>query len=234
MHIMYRGCFCMRRRSGRRHKGKAGFFLIVLLIVLSIYSFLAIDRKLMPTVLAFSEVKARVIATQAINDAIKAKIKDDIRYQDLIFIKYNEDNRVTLMQANTALMNSIASDVALEIQQNISRIATNSIKIPLGNAFDSQLLAQYGPKIDLKIIPQGTVVVDFATEFEQSGINQTRHKVYLIINTDVRIIVPLASETVRVVANVPIAETVIVGDVPENYIFVPERDLTNVVPKSVN
>jgi len=50
----------MRRRSGRRHKGKVGFILIVFLIVASIYSFLAVDRKLMPTVLAFSEVKASV------------------------------------------------------------------------------------------------------------------------------------------------------------------------------
>jgi len=55
------------------------------------------------------------------------------------------------------------------------------------------------------------------------------HYLYLIIIADVRIIVPLASDTVRVVTNVPIAETIIVGDVPESYINVPKEDFLNVV-----
>lgn len=174
-----------------------------------------------------TDAKARMIATQAINDAVKVKIKNDINYEDLIFVKTDNQGRITMMQANTVLMNSIASDVALEVQQNMRQIVTNKIKVPIGNAFDSQLLAQYGPKINIDIEPQGTVTVDFGTEFKESGINQTIHKVYLIINTDVKIIVPLASDTINVTSTIPIAETVIVGDVPESYITVPAKDILN-------
>jgi sporulation protein YunB len=213
-----------------RYSRKGKFFtLIVILSVLLIYGFIVVDRNIKPTVLALSEVKARVIATQAINDAVKTKLKDDVRYKDLIFVKYDKEGRVTMMQANTVLMNSIASDVALEVQENIRQIATRDIKIPLGNAFKSQLLAQWGPKIKIDIVPQGTVNVDFTTEFEESGINQTRHKIYLVVITDVKIIIPLASETIRIATNIPIAETVIVGDVPESYINVPEEEFLNVV-----
>lgn len=215
----------------RRKKSKKGLFIfLVLFFVFLIYGFLIIDRNVKPTIIAMSEVKARMIATQAINDAVKITIKDDIKYKDLIFVKTDNEGKITMMQANTVMMNSIASDVALEVQRQMRQIAVNSIKIPLGNAFNSQLLAQYGPKIKLDIIPHGTVTVDFATEFNESGINQTIHKVFLIINTNVKIIVPLASDTVNVTATVPIAETIIVGDVPENYIFVPEDDFLNVVP----
>ncbi|WP_202709182.1 sporulation protein YunB, partial [Sporosalibacterium faouarense] len=189
--------------------------------------FILVDRNLKPTIIAMSEVKARMVATQAINDAVKEKIKNDIDYNDLIFVKTDNEGKITLMHANTVLMNNIASDVALEVQQNMREIAPNSIEIPLGNAFDSQILAQYGPKVKIDIVPAGTVTVDFATEFEESGINQTIHKVYLNINTDVKIIVPLASETVNVATTIPIAETVIVGDVPESYIFVPESEVLN-------
>lgn len=213
-----------------KNRGRNKLFIIIVIITtLIIYGFIVLDRNIKPSVLAISEVKARIIATQAINDSIKAKIKDDIKYKDLIFVKYDNEGKVTMMQANTVLMNSIASDVALEVQNNIRQISTSNVEIPLGNAFNSQLLSQYGPKIKLRIVPQGTVTVDFATEFEESGINQTRHKVYLIIITNVRIIVPLASDTIRIATTIPIAETIIVGDVPESYINVPEEEFLNVV-----
>ncbi len=221
--------FALKRRRKSR-KRKITFVFLVAVFVLIIYGFIVFDQNIKPTILALSEVKARMIATQAVNDAIKSKIKDDIKYQDLIFVKTDNEGKITMMQANTVLMNSIASDVALEIQNKMRRLSINSIDVPLGNAFDSQLLAQFGPRIKMNIVPQGTVSVDFATEFKESGINQTIHKVFLIINTNVRIIVPLASETVNVTANVPIAETIIIGDVPENYIYVPEEEFLNVVP----
>ena len=213
----------------RRNRKKKCFIAIVITIVLFIYGFIILDRSIKPTVLAISEVQARKFATQAINEAVKDKIKDDIKYKDLIFVKYDKDGKVTMMQANTVLMNSIASDVALEVQQNIREIGSGTIKIPLGNALNSQILSQYGPKIELNIVPQGSVSVDFTTEFIESGINQTVHKVYLIIIADVRIIVPLASDTIKIVTNIPIAETIIVGDVPESYIFVPKDEVLNVV-----
>lgn len=81
----------------------------------------------------------------------------------------------------------------------------------------------------MKMTPQGSVTVDFTSEFIESGINQTVHRVILIIKTNVRIIVPLATETEKVITQIPIAETVIVGEVPDSYISVPEKDFLNVV-----
>lgn len=194
--------------------------------MLVIYIFVIIDRNVRPTVLAVSEVQARVIATQIINDAVKENINDDIRYQDLIYIQYDNSGRVTLMQANTILMNDIASDVASEVQAKMRKISMSTIKIPLGNVMDSNIIK--GPKINIKIVPQGSVSVDFATEFEESGINQTRHMIYLIITSDVRIIAPLASDTVRVSVNIPIAETVIVGEVPKSFLKLPKNDILDI------
>ncbi|KNF09253.1 sporulation protein YunB [Gottschalkia purinilytica] len=203
------------------------FLTIIFIIVLTIYGYNLINNNIKPTIRAVCEVQAKKIATQAINDAVKNKIKDDIKYKDLIFTKQDNEGKITMMQANTALMNSVASDVALEVQEKIRQISAGTIKIPLGNILDSQLFS--GPKFKLELQPQGSVTTDFTTDFIESGINQTIHKVYLSITTDVRIIFPLVSDTVRITSNVPIAETVIIGDVPENYISVPEDKFLNIV-----
>jgi sporulation protein YunB len=195
--------------------------------MLNIYLYRFIDKNIKPTVTAISEIKARSVTTQAINDTIKMKIKRDINYNDLIFVKYDNEGKVTLMQANTILMNSIAAEVAIEVQEQLKQISKAKIKVPLSNAFDTQLITL--PSIGIEIIPQGAVAVDFATEFESSGINQTRHRIYIIVVTDIKMIVPLVSENLRITTNIPIAETIIVGDVPEQYINVPKENILNVV-----
>ncbi len=63
-------------------------------------------------------------------------------------------------------------------------MSKTKIKVPLSNAFNTQILTL--PSIGIQIIPQGAVSVDFATEFESSGINQTRHRIYIIVMTDIK------------------------------------------------
>ncbi|ABR48382.1 Sporulation protein YunB [Alkaliphilus metalliredigens QYMF] len=217
----------------RRRKNYKKYVLIaftLLVTIIAIYSFTYIDRKIMPTVQALGELKAQELTTRAINESISVVIRQDIEYEDLVSIKEDEEGNITLMQANTMLMNRIASDVALTIQEHLKQIKTTSDRIPLGNALGSQLLAQYGPKIKLSVTPLGMVDVNFGTEFEHSGINQTRHRIFLVVNTSVRVIVPFSGSTIHVTTYVPVAETVIVGRVPMNYINVPRDQFLNIAP----
>ena len=79
------------------------------------------------------------------------------------------------------------------------------------------MLAGLGPKIKVKIIPTGTVNIEFKTEFLSSGINQTRHRIYLEIKSKMGIVAPFVSQRVEVINEINIAETVLIGEVPETY-----------------
>ena len=127
-------------------------------------------------------------------------------------------------------MNKLASDVALDIQEKLKQIKTASAYIPIGNALRSQILAQYGPSLKVGIEPVGIVNVDFGTDFQSSGINQTRHRIFLIIKTKIKVIIPLTSSIKEVVTQMPVCETIVVGKVPDNYVNVPREDLTNILP----
>lgn len=76
---------------------------LVLLLLFIIYSFLFVDQKIKPAVLAIAQVKAREIATRAINEAVNDRVSGDIKYQDLIFIRTDDDGNVTMMQANACM-----------------------------------------------------------------------------------------------------------------------------------
>ncbi len=212
----------------KQQKGKLKAFIsIIVIALLGIYGFLFVDKKIKPAVIAIAEVKAREIATRAINESLNTEMSQKIRYQDLISIQTDTEGNITMMQANTMAMNKLASEVALAVQDNIKQIQASSVKVPLGNVLESPLLARYGPKINIVVTPIGMANVDFKTEFEESGINQTRHRIYLVVKTNVQIIVPFSTNTATVESSVPIAETIIVGKVPNSYIFVPEDDVLN-------
>lgn len=210
-----------------RHKKKKiiSYLIMVFTVVLGIYVYNIINNNIRPTILAMCEIEARRIATESINHSVKNNIKEEIKYQDLLLIKQDKQGKVTMIQANTGLMNSIASEIAGEIQRELKTMSGAKISIPIGNALNSQLIP--GPKIKLDLEHHGNVSASFSTEFLQSGINQTVHRVYLTIITDVKIVIPLISDTVSVKVNIPIAETIIIGDVPENYINMPKDEMLN-------
>jgi sporulation protein YunB len=188
----------------------------MLFILCLIGGFLFADHQLRPTIQAKAEARARVIATTSINQAIQEKVAKNIRYEDLISVKVDNRGRVVLMQPNTGEINRLASDATIAVQQLMVN-TRDKIYIPLGQLLGSQILAGSGPDIPIIIVPVGTVESRVHDIFEQAGINQTRHKIYLEVKTTVRIIVPLFQSNVQIKTEVPLTEAIIMGEVPQVY-----------------
>ena len=205
-------------------------FIILFIVSVLIGTFLYIDRTLRPTITVLAETKALEIANKSINKSVADVVKGQINYQDLMDVKLDSDGKITMIQANTVLMNTIASDVALDIQDELKKIKSTSSYIPIGTALGSPILATYGPKLKISIEPIGTVTVNFKTDFESSGINQTRHIVYIDVNTKARVVIPLTTTTQEINVQIPICETIIVGNVPQSYVNIPEASVQSIVP----
>ncbi|MBZ4665703.1 sporulation protein YunB [Mahella sp.] len=209
--------------SKKRHKWNL-FIVLIVAVVMFALVFEWIDRSIAPTVLALSSAKARVIATQAINVAVNKKLADGISYDQLITAITDDNGRVTMLQANTMRMNKLGSETALAVLDEMKSVSSTIIKVPIGSVLGGDILAGRGPYINIKILPVGSVVNDFVTEFENAGINQTRHKIYLRVKAHIKVVIPLNSQELEVVSQVPIAETVIVGNVPQSYVNLQEPD----------
>ena len=111
---------------------------------------------------------------------------------------------------------------AIAAQENIDLLADEGIVLPLGSALGSGIFSGKGPRVRFEILPVGTVKTTFVTEFESAGINQTRHKISLEATASVRIVLPSGARTVSVQASALMAESILIGEVPQSYIQVPE------------
>lgn len=193
-------------------------FVIISLFLLITVGFMYVDKSLTPTIKVLAETKAEEIASRSINKAVGDIIKDKINYSDLVLTKSDANGKISMVQSNTILMNQIASDVAIQIQNELKKEKTTTSYIPIGTALGSPILAKYGPQVKVSIEPIGTVNVNFSTKFEDAGINQTRHRIYLEVKAQVNVVIPLSTEPKEVKAQVPICETIIIGEVPQSYV----------------
>jgi sporulation protein YunB len=192
-------------------------FAVLAALVILIGGFIIFERHLKPTIQAIAEAEARWAATDAINQAIKDKIAN-IDYNQLIIVQKDTQGQIVLMQPNIARINQLASDTTLAIQASLENLDDKRFYIPVGQVLGSQLLANYGPRVQVSIYPVGTVQTNVLNRFEEAGINQTRLQLYLDIETQVRVVVPLISSDITVDTQVPITDTVIVGRVPDFYV----------------
>lgn len=194
-----------------------GAFWLFVLLTSTVLTFIVIDRRLRPTLLQFAETRAQVLATRAVNQAITEKVAGSIHYEDLFSVKTDSRGKIVMIQQNTAEVNRLASQATMAVQETLRQITDERIVIPLGQIMGSQLLASYGPKIVVTVVPVGTVTTRVNDRFQQEGINQTRHRIYLQITGQIRIIIPLMSSMVTVVSEVPITDATVLGEVPQVY-----------------
>lgn len=218
-----------RKNKGQKKSTMKAFLFLVLIFLVTIYGFLFMDNKIKPYVFSIAQMRVKEITNKAVNESVHTAFSDEMDYNKLIHIETDNEGKIVSLQANTVLMNTLSSNMTLLIQNNIRNVTSSQIMIPIGSILGSQILSQYGPRLKLNIVPIGMAKVNFKTEFEDSGINQTRHKIFLEVETYAKIIIPFSSETINIKTIVPVAETVIVGDVPQSYIFIPENEVPNII-----
>lgn len=198
-------------------------------LILFIYSFWQLETNLKPTLLTMAEARATIIATQTITRVINENVGRSIDTNRLVNVHLDNRGRVVLIQPNTMEFNRLATETTMQVQDGLKEITEEKIYIPMGQVLGSPILASLGPKIVVTIFPVGTVEVKVIDKFEQAGINQTRHLVYLSATTNMRIVVPLVSKSVVVTTQVPIAEYIVVGEVPSTYLQLPFN-----IPEDIN
>lgn len=151
-----------------------------------------------------------------INDAIDKQIEvGDIQYDRIVYFEKDLDGRITALKTNMSEVNRLKTAILNLINDEILAMDTSSLGIPLGNLILPELLSDKGPEIPVHILSIRNSDAAFGSNFTQAGINQTLHQLTMDIYVDVAILVLGNTEIFSVSAQVVVAETVIVGQVPD-------------------
>ena len=153
------------------------------------------------------------------NDAIARQIATgDIAYDRLVFFEKDLEGRITALKTNMSEVNRLKTEILDLINEGILALDTSDIGIPLGSLFLPELLSGKGPAIPVHILSIRNSDARFVSHFSQAGINQTLHQLNMEVSIDVAVLVLGETNSSTVTSQVMVAETVIVGDVPQTFL----------------
>lgn len=158
------------------------------------------------------------IVTAVVNNAVSDIIDaDGYDFDYFVSLDKNSDGEVTAISSNMAHINALSAQILDRVISSTENGVLN-IKIPVGNLTGSNLLVGKGPDVSVDIIMLTSSRVDFKSEIFSSGINQTKYQLMLEVSVDIDVLIPWGTDSATVITEVLVADTVIVGKVPQTYL----------------
>lgn len=175
-------------------------------------------KYLRPRILTISQSYAENEVSMIIDQEVKRiMLEEFLSYDKITIINRDSSGRVTSISANSVLINNFANELDIKIGDRIDNNDVIENKVYISSLIGSDLFSGIGPKIPIRFQPVSVTHADITHSFEEAGINQTIHTITLLITVDIEILLPFAHSIITVKSEMPIAQTLIVGTVPEAY-----------------
>ena len=205
-----------RRLSGKKRALLLSTFLLAALLSLAVVAMTHLKPVL--TSLATARVSNTVngIVTAAVNETVYS---GGVDYDRLISFEKDNEGRITAVKSNMAECNRLQSAIIDEVLEKLSEVTTKELSVPVGTLLGSPFLAGRGPLIRVRMQSVGSSSAHFENAFTSAGINQTKHQILLDVEVYVSILLPGITTHTTVSNEITVAETVIVGGVPQTYTY---------------
>ena len=202
------------RRSQNRRRIRKKW---VVIAVFGIAFFCFFSFRLRPMMQSITATVAKQVMTRSVEEAVKQSISAlELAYNDFVTVERDSAGNILGITTNMVNTNRLKAELTAAIEEKLIQNSTRT-GVPVGTLLGSNLLRGYGPDNPLRVGVIGSGDIDFQSSFESAGINQTVHKIYLTIHTSCYAYLPGLKSQSDVDTSMVVAETVIVGEVPNTY-----------------
>ena len=185
------------------------FAFAILLTVLFEFYIKPLQDKLM-------ENRAKVLVEARISKIADDVIKSHEYDYDKLLIKTESKSKiVTSLSVNTQAVNKLQNEFSNVFQNKMDDLITQEFSVPVGDLIGLTMLSSRGPRINFTYDMTGSVDVQLKSEFDSSGINQTIHRVTMVVDAEVVFVSQSYMENMNIRNEFAVSETVIVGDTPD-------------------
>ncbi|MCD7857672.1 MAG: sporulation protein YunB [Clostridiales bacterium] len=216
----------MRRR---KNKGKAGnarrrwrlLLLCGLLLGLCGAVAFVTDAQLRPAMIAVVSSELQNTITVKTAEAWETLEEESgVTLSDALQLHYASDGSIAAVSMDADTLNRLGSALSTRLTEVLSGMERETVEVPLGTALEFPLFSGLGPDVQAEILNVGHVTAEFDSAFQDAGINQTIYSVNLLLTAEVILLLPGGTYTLEVETVLPVAETVLLGDVPQEYVSI--------------
>ncbi len=191
--------------------------LVLAVLITAILTVCYLVKTIGPTFNQLCLNEAKSVATQIVHETID-EVMEKYGYNDLVTLVKDKEGKIVSIQANIAIINKIISQISLKIQDKIDNTPNRDIYIRLGSFTGIKLLSGRGPKVPIRISSIGNINTEVMSEFTSTGINQSIHRIFTNITCKIEVLTPFNTISNEIEEKIILAENVIIGNIPENYL----------------
>ena len=178
-----------------------------------------LETKLRPVVAEIASAQAQNTMTAVVENAVTADLAArQVSYGDFVAIQRDEGGAITALTTDMAGMNLLRAELTAAILDALEGVDVSDVQVPLGSLFDLEPLWAKGPAIKAKSMTVGTVRTEFDSQLTSAGVNQTLHRIWLEVDIPMKLLLPGGEVETHLHTRLCVAETVIVGQVPDTYL----------------
>lgn len=202
-----------------RKRLRAFFCWLLILLLTAGMLFLMVRSRYRDVIRQLAQTQVMNATSDLTNDAIAKQMADGIiQYDRIVYFEKDLDGRITALKTNMSEVNRLKTDILNIINDEILALDTSDIGIPMGSLFLPELFSGKGPVIPVHILTIRNSDATFSSHFTQAGINQTLHQLIMQVSVDVAVLILGQTAGFTIASEVVVAETVIVGDVPNTFL----------------
>lgn len=207
------------RRHIRAVSGKRKLLVYLFAIFAAAFAaFTLFDSRLRPVITTMAQYQCRVVSVVAMNEAVMEELdRLPASERPLVTVEKAPDGSVAAIEIDSTEVNRLKTRLTDAVTNRLLSVPKQEIGIPLGTLLGWQIMAGRGPDIPLQVVPASFVESTIVDSLETAGINQTQHRIFIRFTVDMSAILPGFSTGVTVENDVCVAQTLIVGDVPQFY-----------------
>lgn len=179
---------------------------------------LTLVRNMDPLVRDMAVAGAKNAAAAAMQKSVAARMTGG-QWSDLVQLVKDGEGQITAAVTDVGRVNELQAALSGDVIAALTAPNTADLGVPLGNLLPSPFFSGLGPKVPIRILSVSEVEVKLMSRFTSAGINQTLHRLLLSLSARVRVLIPTGTVTAIVYADVTAAETLIVGRVPDSYMY---------------
>lgn len=190
-----------------------------LIFVVLLIAFAMLRSRYRDVIQDLAQTQVKNSTSDLTNDAIAKQIANgEIQYDRIVYFEKDLNGRITALKTNMSEINRLKTDILNIINDEILALDASDLGIPLGSLFFPEFLSGKGPAIPVHILSIRNSDATFESGFSQAGINQTLHKLKMLVSVDVAVLVLGQTSSFTMESEVVVAETVIVGEVPGTFL----------------
>lgn len=178
-----------------------------------------LDARVRPLITDMAQAKLKNAVTAIVDGAVAGTLETEAAaYNNIVTIQTDEQGRITAMTTSPVKLNTLRGEILQDVLEQVDSLDSTQLGIPIGSLTGLVYASEWGPLLPVRVLSVASADGAFRNDFISAGINQTLHRIMLDVDVEIKLLIPGGTVETAVHTSVCLAETVIVGEVPQAYL----------------